>query len=77
MASMGSALQVGSNFLLFQSEFGYDDQVFVAHSDSVIPTELLANARSLSIPESGPDKHPADGWGSLLLFDRGRELLPE
>jgi len=67
----------GPNFLLFQSEFGYDDQVFVAYSESVIPTELLDNARSMSIPKSGPDKHPVDEWGSLLLFDRGRELLPE
>lgn len=67
----------GPNFLLFQSEFGYDDQVFCAESDSGIPSELLAKARSISIPETGPDKHPVDEWGSLLLFDRGRELLPE
>ncbi len=67
----------GTNFLLFQSEFGYDDQVFVAQSDLVIPSELLVKARSISIPDNDPDKHPIDAWGSLLLLDRGRELLPE
>ncbi len=66
----------GPNFLLFQSELGYDDQVFCATSDTCIPPELLTYARSFSIPEEGHDRHPVDHWGALLLLDRGRELLP-
>jgi hypothetical protein len=66
----------GDNYMLFQSEFGYEDQVFYAVSSEGIPNEILQHARSFDIPSEGPDRHPIDRWGKLLVFDRGRELLP-
>lgn len=66
----------GDNYLLFQSELGYDDQVIHAISSEGIPTELLQYARSFELPSEGSDRHPIDRWGQLLVFDRGRELLP-
>lgn len=66
----------GDNYLLFQSELGYDDQVFHAISAQGIPAELLKHARSFELPSEGSDQHPIDHWGQLLIFDRGRELLP-
>ena len=66
----------GDNYLLFQSEFGYDDQVFHAVSSEGIPIDLLQQARSFEFPSHGTDRHPIDRWGRLLVFDRGRELLP-
>lgn len=66
----------GNNYMLFQSELGYDDQMFHAVSSDGIPIELLQHARSFEIPSEGPDRHPIDHWGRLLILDRGRALLP-
>jgi len=66
----------GDNHMLFHSEIGHDDQMFHAVSKSGIPAELLSYARSFEVPAEGIDRRPVDLWGQLLIFDRGRELLP-
>jgi hypothetical protein len=66
----------GNNYMLFQSELGHEDQMFHATSADGIPLELLKHVVSFEIPTDGPDHHPFDKWGQLLILDRGRELLP-
>ena len=57
----------GDNYMLFQSELGYDDQMFHAVSGGEIPLELLKNARSFEVQGVGPDRHAIDKWGFLIL----------
>jgi hypothetical protein len=66
----------GDNYILFQSEIGYDDQVFVAKSPDGAPRELLESARSVEFPTEGDDRHPIDKWGRLIIEDAGRLFLP-
>ena len=57
----------GDNYMLFQSELGYDDQMFHAVSEGEIPLELLKNARSFEVQEVGPNRRAIDKWGFLIL----------
>ena len=66
----------GDNYILFQSEIGYDDQIFVAKGSDGVPRELLESARSVEFPTEGDDRHPIDQWGRLIIEDAGRLFLP-
>lgn len=66
----------GDNYILFQSEIGHDDQIFVMYGISVVPQEILDQVRSVSFPTEGVDRHPIDKWGRLRIEDPGRQYLP-
>jgi hypothetical protein len=66
----------GENYVLFQSEIGYDDQVFVGNGTTGAPRELLESARSVEFPTEGDEQNPIDKWGRLIILDAGRLFLP-
>jgi hypothetical protein len=66
----------GDNYFLFQSEIGYDDQIFFANGSNGVPPELLEKIRSVTFPTEGPDLGPIDNWGRLIIQDDGHQYLP-
>ena len=66
----------GDNYILFQSEIGYNDQVFLANGANGVPPELLEKIRSVTFPTEGPDLGPIDNWGRLIILDEGHQYLP-